>query len=144
MYDLSKPHLKIVSKGSIALIIQNGLAFEHGSRKVMGKIEDMQKLLAPGNSELCKHCGGTFTDKPGLEFHFFKAHKDILIAAASRHAPKSHRGIWAPDDTMIREEARKAAGIQPEPEAALPDGEEGEPSDEAPAHPKKAHREKVK
>jgi uncharacterized C2H2 Zn-finger protein len=111
MFDPMKPHKRIVAKGCPIILIQNGLAYEFGSLKPMGKIAIIQDRLAGKSGNIvCPHCGGTFPKKEAYEKHLFKAHRDILVSAASKRAPKNIEGDWAPSEAMLREEAEKISG----------------------------------
>lgn len=111
MYDLTRPHLKIVGKNQPGIIIQGGHAFEAGSRKPLGRVQDIMKDKANPKHDykFCRECGGSFTSVSDLEEHFLRRHREVVLASVSRHAPKNIKGIWTPTDEMVEEEAKHLA-----------------------------------
>lgn len=110
-YNLAEPHKKMVSRGMPSLIIQAGHVYEHGSRKHIGKVEDIKdRLVGKTGNVICPLSGGTFTSKEALEKHLMTNYRDALVSIASKRAPKNIQGVWSPDEQMIKEEASKLAG----------------------------------
>ncbi|MFA5936687.1 MAG: C2H2-type zinc finger protein [Candidatus Paceibacterota bacterium] len=127
MYDLMKPHKRVVQQGKPTLILQDGLAYLFGSGECVGKIDLQADFLLSGRKDyfLCKVCGGTFPRKERLEEHMLSQHRDILLAAVSARAPKVSEGTWSPSDEMLKKEASKVA------DSSTPAS--GEAASEAPA-----------
>ena len=127
MYDLKKPHKMSVGLGKPPLIIQNGLVYHRGSGDCLGKVNaHAGHILSGSKSFLCLECGGTFPKRESLEAHMYTAHRDMLMAAVSKKAPKTDDGAtWVPTEEMLKEEAKKMTDAQI---AAQPEVKESQPT----------------
>lgn len=113
VFDLTRPHKKLVRHGKPSLIIQEGHAYEFGSKKYIGPISGNGALLGETKGLIvCKLTGATFTNKEAYEKFLLKNQQSALIQAASKNAPKlnpEEEGNWTPSSAMLAKEASRIA-----------------------------------
>ena len=128
MYDLMKPHKRLVGLGKPPLIVQSGKVYHLNSGECLGAVSAFaEHILAGGKGFLCITCGGTFPKRESLEKHMYEQHRDLLMSNVAKNAPKSESdegGTWVPSEDMLKTEAKRMTDeqvkAQPAPKVEAP------------------------